>query len=126
MANYYKGLAYPFKMSETAFPAPVTDAQLVKESLLQILQTSKGERVMRPAFGCNLQQYVFENNDDLLGQLLRTEISSAIGRWEPRASLNDIQFDKNDTALTVTVTYTLVTTQTEDTLQVVVPANTGG
>lgn len=121
MANFYKGLAYPFKAGTTAIPAPVTDAELVKQSLQQILGTQKGERVMRPQFGCDIQQYVFENNDDLLEQLLRTEITTAISRWEPRAQLDNIVVERDDTTLVVTILYTVVTTQTQDTVQVAVP-----
>lgn len=119
--NYYKGMAFPFQQSDTAIPAAVTDAELVKQSLIQILNTERGERVMRPLFGCNLRQYVFENNNELLGELLRAEISSAIGQWEPRAALQNVYFERSDTTMTVTVEYTVVTTQTEDTLQVAVP-----
>jgi len=119
--NFFKGMAFPFKQSNTSIPAAVTDAELVQQSLLQILNTNRGERVMRPNFGCNLQQYVFENNDDLLEQLMRTEISSSISRWEPRAQLDNILLQRNDTTLTVTVVYTVVTTQTKDTVQVAVP-----
>lgn len=119
--NFFKGMAFPFKQSNTSIPAAVTDAELVQQSLLQILNTNRGERVMRPNFGCNLQQYVFENNDDLLEQLMRTEISSSISRWEPRAQLDNILLQRNDTTLTVTVVYTVVTTQTKDTVQVAIP-----
>ena len=119
--NFFKGMAFPFKQSNTSIPAAVTDAELVQQSLLQILNTNRGERVMRPNFGCNLQQYVFENNDDLLEQLMRTEISSAISRWEPRAQLDNIVLQRNDTTLAVTVVYTVVTTQTKDTVQVAIP-----
>lgn len=119
--NFFKGMAFPFKQSNTSIPAAVTDAELVQQSLLQILNTNRGERVMRPSFGCNLQQYVFENNDELLEQLMRTEISSAISRWEPRAQLDNILLARNDTTLSVTVVYTVVTTQTKDTVQVAVP-----
>ena len=119
--NFFKGMAFPFKQSNTSIPAAVTDAELVQQSLLQILNTNRGERVMRPNFGCNLQQYVFENNDELLEQLMRTEISSAISRWEPRAQLDNILLARNDTTLSVTVVYTVVTTQTKDTVQVAVP-----
>ena len=119
--NYFMGMAFPFQQSDTAIPAAVTDAELVKQSLMQLLNTERGERVMRPLFGCNLRQYVFENNDELLGQLLRAEIASAISQWEPRASLQNVYFERSDTTLTVTVEYTVVITQTEDTLQVAVP-----
>ena len=117
---YLRGLAFPFKKDDRALPAPVTDDELVKQSLLQILMTGRGERVMRPQFGCNLQAYVFENNDDLLVQLLRTEISASIGKYEPRAVLNDIQIARTDNQVVLTVYYVVVATRTLDSVSVTV------
>lgn len=121
MPTYYKGLAFPFQAGETAIPAPVTDAELVRQSLLQLVQTPRGERVMRPNYGCNVQQFVFESNNEALGQLLRTEISAAITRWEPRARVDNISISRTDSALAITILYTVVTTQTQSTLQFSVP-----
>lgn len=121
MAVFYKGVAYPFQAGNFSIPSPVTDAELVKQSLQQILTTTRGERVMRPNFGCNLQRYVFENNNELLAQLFRSEISAAISTWEPRAALDSVSFERSDSMLTVTVLYTVVTTQTQDTIQVPLP-----
>lgn len=121
---YFRGVAFPFKKSDTALPAPVTDDELVKQSLLQILMTQRGERVMRPQFGCNLHQYVFENNNDLLAQLLRTEVAAAIGRFEPRAALQDVQFERNDSDLIVTINYVVLSTRSLNTVQVAVPVTT--
>lgn len=118
---YLRGVAFPFKKSTQALPAPVTDDELVKQSILQILMTGRGERVMRPQFGCNLQAFVFENNNELLQQLLRTEIAAAIGKFEPRALLQDVQFVRKDNSVEVTVFYAVTATNTLDTLQVSVP-----
>ena len=118
---FYKGLAFPFQKGEQAFPAPVTDDDLVQQSVEQILMTVPTERVMRPAFGCDLQQFVFENNDDLLSQLMRMEIAAALGKWEPRASLLDVEFARNDSTLVVTVNYIVVATGTINSVVVALP-----
>jgi phage baseplate assembly protein W len=123
MADFFRGVAYPFQESNAGIPALATDADLVRQSLAQILGTQKGERVMRPQFGCDLHRFVFENNDELLGQLLRTEISSAVSRWEPRVELDNVTFARSESTLTVTVTYTVLATQTQDTIQVPVPVS---
>lgn len=118
MPRYYRGMAFPFQAGYTAIPAPVEDADLVRQSLVQIVMTSRGERVMRPNYGCNAQKYVFEANNDATGQLLRTEIIAAITRWEPRARIDNVLFERKDSTLIVTLVYTVVTTQTQSTLQV--------
>lgn len=118
---YFRGVAFPFKKDDAAVPAPVTDDELVKQSLLQILMTGRGERVMRPRFGCNLHAYVFENNDELLAQLLRAEITSAVSQFEPRAVVQSVEFSRKGSELIVELSYVVLATSTLDTVQVAVP-----
>lgn len=113
---FYRGMAYPFQESDEALPAPAYDDLLIKYSLQQILGTNRGERVMRPAFGCNLYQFVFENNNELLEQLLRAEIAAAVARWEPRAYLQGIEVLREENEVTVTISYSVITTGRVDTL----------
>lgn len=118
---YFRGVAFPFVKDDVAVPAPVTDDELVQQSLVQILLTGRGERVMRPDFGCNLNAYVFENNDELLGELLRAEITAAVGKFEPRAEITDVTFSRNNSELVVQIGYIVVATRSLNTVQVAVP-----
>lgn len=119
---FYRGITFPFKEGTEELPDPAYDNDVVKYSLEQILGTTRGERVMRPAFGCNLYQYVFENNNELLAELLRTEISSAIARWEPRAYLQGVDVTRDENEVTITVSYSVITTGTVDAVEVKVPS----
>lgn len=56
----------------------------IEEAIKIILFTSKGERVMRPDFGSNVMDYVFNLTDDMTLGLLETDIENAIVMWEPR------------------------------------------
>jgi len=60
------------------------DIRLIKNDLLQLLLTIPGERVMRPNFGVNLRNFVFEQlvSSDL--SLLEADIISEVNRQEPR------------------------------------------
>jgi phage baseplate assembly protein W len=49
-----------------------------------ILSTSPGERVMRPTFGCRLQDLIFAPNNSLTGARARRYVEEALGMWEPR------------------------------------------
>lgn len=66
------------------------DAQLIKNDILQLLLTIPGERVMRPEFGVNLRNAVFEPGDRVTLTNLEQEIIDAIGRYEPRIILLDV------------------------------------
>jgi phage baseplate assembly protein W len=48
--------------------------------------TSKGERVMRPDFGCGLRNFVFGTTDETTLRLLESDITQAITVWEPRVT----------------------------------------
>lgn len=123
MDAFYKGIAFPFTKGKTSLPAAAKDADLVKQSLVQIIMTGKRERVMRPDFGCNAQRFVFENNDDLLGELIRTEVSASVERFEPRVILRDVLVTRETEKghVVVTLEYVLVATRQQDTVTIVLP-----
>lgn len=56
----------------------------VEESILIILKTAPGERVMRPDFGCGIHDYVFAANNAHTAGMIRFHVEQALIRWEPR------------------------------------------
>ena len=56
----------------------------IHESIRIILHTAKGERMMRPDFGCGVHDYVFASPDSTTMRLMETSIIEAIQKWEPR------------------------------------------
>lgn len=56
----------------------------IAEAIRVILGTRKGERIMRPDFGCGIFDYVFDLMDETTLRLVETEIKEAIINWEPR------------------------------------------
>jgi hypothetical protein len=123
MPSFYRGIAFPFEKGSTALPKAATDAALVKQSLIQIIMTGRNERVMRPEFGCNAVSFVFENNDDLLGELIRAEVSATVERFEARVVLLDVLVtrDVEKAQVIVTLEYVLVATKQQDTVEIVFP-----
>lgn len=68
-------------------PARISIAEYeesVRQSILIILTTAKGERAMRPTFGCGLSQLVFAVNNSTTHALAKFEVSEALKNWEPR------------------------------------------
>jgi hypothetical protein len=117
----YKGMAFPFQKSSQAFPAPVTDNDLIKQSLVQIILTGRGERIMRPEFGSNAYAFVFENNNLVLQETIRAEVMSAIARFEPRAIVRSVDIDRSDSEVTITITYIVVATRQEQSVAINMP-----
>lgn len=59
-------------------------ADSIEQSIRLILETAKGERVMRPDFGCGIHEYVFETIDTSTQTLIATTVEDALIEWEPR------------------------------------------
>jgi len=62
------------------------DMRLVKNDVLQLLFTLRGERVHRPTFGTALRSTVFEPLTESVLDSLRNDILEAIDENEPRLS----------------------------------------
>ncbi len=56
----------------------------IAEAVRIILFTRKGERVMRPDFGCGIQKYMFMTMDYVTVRAMEKEIEDALTMWEPR------------------------------------------
>lgn len=61
----------------------------IREAVRIILLTGKGERMMRPDFGCDARKYTFGTMDYTTRTQLEQEVRDALIRWEPR--ITDIQ-----------------------------------
>jgi phage baseplate assembly protein W len=59
----------------------------VRQSVLLLISTIPGERIMRPDYGCDLHRLVFAPNDDTTAGLAIFYVRRAIERWEPRVEI---------------------------------------
>lgn len=85
------GAAAGLSLTSRGGPAMVDGAAAVRQSLLMLLSTSPGERVMRPDYGCDLRRVLFSPNDDTTAGLALHYVRRAIARWEPRAQILSLQ-----------------------------------
>ncbi len=65
----------------------------IKSSLEILLTTRQGERVMRPDYGCNLDELVFESLTTTFKTYIKDLIATAILYYEPRIDVNKIDLD---------------------------------
>ena len=101
-----------------------TGKELVKSDLLYHIFTKKGERVMMPDFGTNLQDLVFEPNDPITRNQILNEIQAVIDQ-DPRVELirNTLTFDENSHIITVDVLLRFIELEVVDTLNISFPSN---
>ena len=55
-----------------------------------ILSTAKGERVMRPDFGCDIHGFAFATLNTTNLMMMRSAVREALTRWEPRIEVQDV------------------------------------
>ncbi|HIH44107.1 MAG TPA: GPW/gp25 family protein [Candidatus Methanoperedenaceae archaeon] len=70
--------------------------QDIREAIWIILCTARGERVMRPDFGCGIHELVFESINATTIGLVESNVKEALTVWEPRIELQrvDVNTDK--------------------------------
>ncbi len=84
------GWKFPCKINERGGVALSQYEEKVKESIRIILGTAKGERVMRPEFGCGIHDFVFATIDTSTLTLIRSSVKEAMIMWEPRIEVLDV------------------------------------
>jgi phage baseplate assembly protein W len=85
----------------------------IEQSILLILGTAPGERVMRPTFGCRIHEYVFYPNNASTASLVAYHAREALVKWEPR--IDDITVSSYpdsaaENVLLVDITYRVIRT----------------
>ncbi len=108
-----KGWAFPLRISPSGGLALSAHAFDIDEAIKIILSTAKGERHMRPNFGCAIHDLVFAPNNATTIGLVESHIEEAIGWWEPRVELLNVivetdQQDRN--CLLIDIHYKIRTT----------------
>lgn len=85
----------------------------IREAVLVILGTAKGERVMRPDFGCGIHDFVFASINTSTVTLIGKTVREALMLWEPRIEVTGIAVDTDDSdsgKLLITIDYRVRTT----------------
>lgn len=90
----------------------------IEQAIHIVLSTGKGERRMRPTFGCDIHSLVFAPANATTFGLMRHYVEEALGMWEPRISVRDVEVVStvSEGRVDVIVTYELRSTKDERTL----------
>lgn len=81
------GWAFPSGVGKNGTVAMSSYEDNIRESIRIILGTAKGERVMRPDFGCGIHELVFAKNNQATAGMAAYHVEQALIRWEPRIEL---------------------------------------
>jgi phage baseplate assembly protein W len=86
-----RGLNFPIRVNALGNIDLVTAEKDIEQSIAIILGTRRGERVMRPEFGCLAHDLLFEPRDAVLAGQLRDDVIEALVRWEPRIDVIEVR-----------------------------------
>ena len=93
------GVKYPFlNDNERHFYVAANEsvADKVRSQLMHIVFTPKGQRIRNPEFGTDLIKYIFDENDDVTWESVKTEVSESVTRWSNNLSLRNISVVKSE------------------------------
>jgi len=119
--------AFPFRIDPVSRQAAQTNyAAHVDQMIRQVLLTSPGERIDLPEFGCGLRQLIFAPHSSALDATVNLIVLQALNRWlagiiqVQKVVVVPLQQLDDPARLQIEIQYTLLATQTNNQLQVLV------
>jgi phage baseplate assembly protein W len=85
----------------------------IEQAILMILLTPKGQRVMRPEFGCQIHELIFAPNDPMTAGLAAYYVEEALALCAPRIAVIEVrpvQDEENDGRLFIEIEYEIKST----------------
>jgi uncharacterized protein len=86
-----RGWTFPVRLDGRGAIELSEDHKDIREAIWIILGTAKGERVMRPNFGCGIHEYVFSTIDATSLNMINTSVEDALLEWEHRIEVLDVE-----------------------------------
>lgn len=111
----FLGRGWKFPVQFTKGSAALSQyEQDINESLIILLSTTRGERVMRPDYGTTVKDLMFEPLDLSAATLAGDELKKAILVHEPRIFVNNIEAIQKSLngIIELTIDYTIIATNT--------------
>jgi phage baseplate assembly protein W len=90
--NIAIGVSLPFNKP---FTSTYTTKDQIKSNLINLLLTTRGERIMNPLFGTGLRDFLFEGITDSNLENLRLDLINSITLFIPEISVIDININSN-------------------------------
>jgi phage baseplate assembly protein W len=98
----------------------LNEVDTVKQSVVNIIRTSRYDRPFQPTLGCYINDILFEDMSDVTLALARRTIIEAVQIHEPRAEVSDVIISPNeaDNGLYVSIIFTVLNSNTPITLDI--------
>ena len=100
-------------------PTVTTDLENIRQSIWIILTTARGDRVMRPDFGCDIAKLVFATVNTSTTALIIHYVKEALMKWEPRITVKKVIVqpdEENDAQLNIGIDYVVNSSNSSENL----------
>ena len=84
---------------------PIINEVAIKRSIMNLIKTKKGTRPFNPRYGCDISDYLFSYEPGFTEFNMKKEITDAIGRHEPRVTVNEIDIKYEEYGITLNIQY---------------------
>jgi len=105
------GISLPFgsQTNNKLFNLTYSTKEQIKSNLINLLLTSKGERVLNPLFGCDLKKTLFENINPINDNNIRDIIISSTNIYTPEITISNISINNlpDENLVNITIDYIL-------------------
>jgi phage baseplate assembly protein W len=116
--NIAIGVSLPFNKP---FNSTYTTKDQIKSNLVNLLLTTRGERIMNPLFGTGLRDFLFEGITDFNIENLRLDLINSINLFIPEISVVNIDitssYDSNSIELNLSYLLNISNTPDQVTVQ---------
>jgi phage baseplate assembly protein W len=116
--NIAIGVSLPFNRP---FNSTYTTKDQIKSNLINLLLTTRGERIMNPLFGTGLRDFLFEGITDSNLENLRLDLINSINLFIPEISVVNIgitpSYDSNSIELNLSYLLNISNTPDQITVQ---------
>ena len=94
-----RGWAYPVQIDRSTGAVEISEYEEdIHEAMRIILGTARGERVMRPDFGCGIHDLVFEVIDTATLTRVETAVRESLTKYEARIEVLGVDVDPLEAA----------------------------
>lgn len=91
-----------------------TNEEAVKESILNLILTDRGERFFQPNLGSDIRSMLFENVTNLTILTIEEMVKDVIESYEPRAGLISVETTPNTDGNEINLTITFNVSNSEE------------
>ena len=102
MKKQFYGIKFPFTNNDVEnyyVDLNSKPSDKVKSILMHVVFTPKGQKIRDPEFGTDLIKYIFQPNDSISWDGIKSEVSSIVSRYVKGVTLKNIQIIQNENDL---------------------------